>query len=116
VIQENTRRDGGNVVVLSTATKGRHVRRAGLDFSEGAVMLAKGRRLTDRDLSLAAATNHASLPVHRRPRLAVLATGDELVMPGTIPGVAEIVYSNGFATMARARREGCEVTDPRHCA
>ena len=111
VIQENTRREGGNVVVLSTATKGRHVRRAGLDFSEGAVMLAKGRRLTDRDLSLAAATNHASVPVHRRPRLAVLATGDELVMPGTIPGVAEIVYSNGFATMALARREGCEVTD-----
>ena len=111
VIQENTRREGGNVVVLLTATKGRHVRRAGLDFSEGAVMLAKGRRLTDRDLSLAAATNHASVPVHRRPRLAVLATGDELVMPGTIPGVAEIVYSNGFATMALARREGCEVTD-----
>src|SRR6267154_2263950 len=111
VIQENTRREGGNVVVLSTATKGRHVRRAGLDVSEGAVMLAKGRRLTDRDLSLAAATNHASVPVHRRPRLAVLATGDELVMPGTIPGVAEIVYSNGFATMALARREGCEVTD-----
>jgi len=111
VIQENTRREGGNVVVLSTATKGRHVRRAGLDFSEGAVMLAKGRRLTDRDLSLAAATNHASVPVHRRPRLAVLATGDELVMPGTIPGVAEIVYSNGFATMALARREGCGVTD-----
>jgi len=111
VIQENTRREGRNVVVLSTATKGRHVRRAGLDFSEGAVMLAKGRRLTDRDMSLAAATNHASIPVHRRPRLAVLATGDELVMPGTIPGVAEIVYSNGFATMALARREGCEVTD-----
>jgi molybdopterin molybdotransferase len=111
VIQENTRREDGHVIVLSSAAKGRHVRRAGLDFSEGAVMLTKGRRLTDRDLSLAAATNHASLPVHRRPRLAILATGDELVMPGTKPGAGEIVYSNGFATLALARREGCEVTD-----
>ena len=111
VIQENTRREGENVVVLTSATKGRHVRPAGLDFSQGAVMLGKGHRLTDRDLSLAAATNHASVPVHRRPRLAVLATGDELVMPGTNPGDAEIVYSNGFATMALARREGCEITD-----
>ena len=111
VIQENTRREGENVVALTSATKGRHVRPAGLDFSQGAVMLGKGHRLTDRDLSLAAATNHAFVPVHRRPRLAVLATGDELVMPGTNPGVAEIVYSNGFATMALARHEGCEVTD-----
>jgi molybdopterin molybdotransferase len=110
-IQENTRREDGNVVVLSSAAEGRHVRPAGLDFSQDAVVLEQGRRLTDRDLSLAAATNHASLLVHRRPRLAVLATGDELVMPGTKPGSAEIVYSNGFATMALARHEGCEVTD-----
>jgi molybdopterin molybdotransferase len=55
--------------------------------------------------------NHASVPVHRRPKVAVLATGDELVMPGTNPGFGEIVYSNGYATMALARREGCEVID-----
>jgi molybdopterin molybdotransferase len=72
------------------------------------VLLSKGRRLTDRDLALAAAMNHPSLPVHRRPKLAVLATGDELVMPGATPGFGEIVYSNGYATMALARREGCE--------
>ena len=55
--------------------------------------------------------NHPALPVHRRPKVAVLATGDELVMPGATPGFGEIVYSNGFATMALARREGCEVVD-----
>ena len=52
-----------------------------------------------------------SLPVHRRPKLAVLATGDELVMPGSSPGTGEIVHSNGYATTAMARREGGEVTD-----
>ncbi len=55
--------------------------------------------------------NHPAVPVHRRPKVAVLATGDELVMPGQTPGFGEIVYSNGFATMALARREGCDVID-----
>src|SRR5260370_110158 len=59
----------------------------------------------------AAAMNHPTVPVHRRPKLAVLATGDELVMPGSTPGFGEIVYSNGYATIALARREGCEVVD-----
>ena len=55
--------------------------------------------------------NHPTVPVHRAPKVAVLATGDELVMPGTEPGFGEIVYSNGYATMALARGEGCEVID-----
>ncbi len=111
VIQENTTRDGDTVTVTTSADKGRNVRGEGLDFARGAVLLAKGRRLTDRDLALAAAMNHATAPVHRRPKVAVLATGDELVMPGSDPGVGEIVYSNGYATMALARSEGCEVID-----
>jgi molybdopterin molybdotransferase len=111
VIQENTTRDGDGVVVNQASGLGRHIRRAGLDFAAGAVLLSKGRRLNDRDLALAAAMNHAALPVHRKPKLAVLATGDELVMPGASPGVGEIVYSNGYATMALARREGCEAID-----
>jgi len=111
VIQENTTRDGDTVTVTTSADKGRNVRGEGLDFARGAVLLAKGRRLTDRDLALAAAMNHATAPVHRRPKVAVLATGDELVMPGSDPGVGEIVYSNGYATMALARTEGCEVID-----
>ena len=55
--------------------------------------------------------NHPTVPVHRRPKVAVLATGDELVMPGTTPAAGEIVYSNGFATIALAEREGCEIVD-----
>ena len=82
VIQENTTREGDTVVVATPSGKGRHIRAAGLDFAQGAVLLAKGRRLTDRDLALTAAMNHPAVPVHRRPKIAVLATGDELVMPG----------------------------------
>jgi molybdopterin molybdotransferase len=111
VIQENTVREGDAVVVIVTSSKGKHVRVEGLDFKRDAVLLAKGRRLSDRDLALAAAMNHPTVPVHRCPKVALLATGDELVMPGGTPGFGQIVYSNGYATMALARREGCEVVD-----
>jgi molybdopterin molybdotransferase len=111
VIQEHTTRHGDCVEVAKPTEKGRNVRPRGLDFAESAVLLRRGERLTDRDLALAAAMNHARLPVHRRPKIAVLATGDELVMPGTTPGAGEIVYSNGFATVALARQEGCDTID-----
>src|SRR5262249_9429193 len=75
------------------------------------VLLAKGRGLRDRDLGLAAAMIYPTVPLHRSPKVALLATGDELVMPGGAPGFGQIVYSNGYATMAVARREGCEVLD-----
>ena len=68
-------------------------------------------RLSDRDLSLAAAMNYPELPVQRRPRIALLATGDELVMPGTSPAAGQIVYSNGYALRALARAEGAEIID-----
>jgi molybdopterin molybdotransferase len=111
VIQENTSREGDIVVVATSASKGRHVRAAGLDFARGAPLLRQGRRLSERDLALAAAMNHPRVLVHRRPRVAVLATGDELVMPGAVPGEGQIVYSNGYATMALAQREGCHIID-----
>jgi len=111
VIQENATREGDAVVARESSAKGRHVRVEGLDFERGAVLLAKGRRLNDRDLALAAAMNHPTVPVHRAPKVAVLATGDELVMPGRTPGFGEIVYSNGYATMALTRAEGCETID-----
>ena len=84
---------------------------ARIDFAQGQVLLHKGRRLSDRDLMLAAAMNYPSLSVHRRPKVAVLGTGDELVAPGTKPSPGEIVYSNGFALMAMARSEGAAVSD-----
>jgi molybdopterin molybdotransferase len=111
VIQEHTSRAEDLVVVGKPTRKGRNVRHQGLDFAAAAVLLRRGRRLSDRDLALAAAMNHPAVPVHRRPKVAVLATGDELVMPGTVPGSGEIVYSNGFATMALAAREGGDILD-----
>jgi len=111
VIQELTARAGDTVTIQKATAKGRNVRGRGIDFGQGQILLQKGRRLTDRDLMLAAAMNHPALPVHRRPKVAVLGTGDELVAPGSAPGPGEIVYSNGFAVLAMARSEGAEVSD-----
>jgi len=111
VIQENTGRDGERVVVKQAEKSGRHIRRAGLDFKQGQVLLACGTRLTDRDVMLAAAMSHPRLPVHRRPKVAVVGTGDELKPPGSALGPGEIIYSNGFALMALCRAEGAEVID-----
>lgn len=111
VIQENTERDGERITVKSPSPAGKHIRRSGLDFKEGQVLLPRGRRLTDRDVMLAAAMSHPALPVHRRPKIAVLATGDELRPPGSALGPGEIVYSNGFALMALAKNEGAVVED-----
>jgi molybdopterin molybdotransferase len=112
VIQEHTtKRDDGWVEIEKPTTKARHVRPHGLDFHAGEVLLAKGHRLTARDLQLAAGMNYPLVPVHRRPKLAMFATGDELVPPGTEPGPGQIVYSNGFALAALARTEGAEVID-----
>jgi molybdopterin molybdotransferase len=111
VIQENTITEAGHVTITEAAIKGRHIRQAGVDFKQGDVLLKAGRRLSDRDLSLAASMNYPELPVRRKPRMALLATGDELVMPGLTPGPGQIVYSNGYALRALARVEGAEAID-----
>jgi molybdopterin molybdotransferase len=111
VVQELTARDGESVVVQKATVKGRNVRPQGLDFRDGDALLAKGHRLTARDLALAAGMNHPLLPLHRRPKVAMFATGDELVPPGAALGPGQIVYSNGFALAALAREEGAIVTD-----
>lgn len=111
VIQEHTERDGERITVKTASGAGRHIRYAGLDFKEGQVLLPKGRRLSDRDVMLAAAMSHPTVPVYRRPKVAVLATGDELRPPGSALGPGEIVYSNGFALMALAKNEGATIVD-----
>ena len=111
IIQEDTVIDGDRITITEAAKPGRHIRPAGVDFREGDVLLTKGSRLTDRDLSLAAGMNYPELAVHRRPKVAFLGTGDELVMPGSTPGPGQIVYSNGYALRALARAEGAETID-----
>jgi molybdopterin molybdotransferase len=111
VIQENATRHGDVVSIEHPAARGRNVRPQGLDFMAGATLLARGRRLTVRDVGLAGAMNYPTVPVHRRPRMAVLATGDELVLPGMplLPG--QIVTSNAFMLTALGRCEGAETLD-----
>ncbi len=111
VIQELAKRDGDTVRFDKPTAKSRNVRNEGIDFTTDQVLLTKGRRLTDRDLMLAAAMNYPALSVHRRPKVAVLGTGDELVPPGSPPKPGEIVYSNGFALRALVRSEGAEAID-----
>jgi molybdopterin molybdotransferase len=111
VIQENTVTEDCDITVTEAAVAGRHIRPAGVDFRIGDILLARGTRLSDRDLSLAAGMNYPQVPVRRRPKVAILATGDELVMPGSTPGPGQIVYSNGYALRALARDEGAETID-----
>jgi molybdopterin molybdotransferase len=111
VIQEDTERDGDHVIVKETTAAGKNIRPAGVDFREGDILLRARSLLTDRHLSLAAGMNYPDLPLHRRPKIAVLATGDELVLPGTTPGPGQIILSNGYALRALARNEGAEAID-----
>ena len=111
VIQEHAKRDGEYVTLEKSSPKGRHIRVQGLDFKAGDVLLKAGHRLTPRDLALAAGMNHPFVPVHRRPKIALFATGDELVPPGCEPAAGQIVSSNNFALEALARSEGADVTD-----
>jgi len=111
LIQENATVEPGHLRALQSEPQGRNIRRAGQDFSAGEVLLSAGLRLGAADIALAAAMNHPALPVFRRPRVAVLATGDELVLPGEEPGPDRIVASNGFALMALAESAGAEPID-----
>lgn len=106
VIQENTSRDADVVTVRDGTHDMEHIRPRGGDFSAGDVLLSAGRKLTARDITLAAAMGHAALPVRRQPLVAILATGDELVVPGQTPGPDQIVCSNTFGIAAMVHAAG----------
>lgn len=101
----------GRIRTQFVVTHGRHIRPRGQDFAEGDVALSAGLSLDFTHLTLAAAMNHATVPVYRRPRIAILATGDELVSPGGKPGPSQIIGSNTFGIAALARDNGAEVID-----
>lgn len=111
VIQEDTRAEGEQVVALESVAAGRHVRAAGIDFREGEVGLKAGSVLTARDIGYAAAMNVPWLSVRQRPRVAILATGDEIALPGDPLRPGQIVSSNGPALHAFVRSCGGEPVD-----
>lgn len=90
---------------------GAHIRRRGFDFAAGAPVARAGDRLSPARLGLLAAAGHATLAAHRRPRVALMSTGDELVPPGTTPGPGQIIGSNGLMITALLRQAGAEVMD-----
>jgi len=111
VIQEFAKRDGDIIEIEKPAIKGRHIRVQGLDFKAGDTLLSAGHRLTARDLALASGMNHPRVHVHRRPKVALIATGDELVPVGTDLRPGQIVSSNTISLAALARGEGAEAID-----
>jgi molybdopterin molybdotransferase len=98
-MQERARREGATVILDAPVAPGDHLRAAGGDFDAGELVLRADRRLTACDLALAAAANHPALAVRRRPRVAILASGDELVAPGAALGPVQIVACNTFAVV-----------------
>ncbi|CAN7314001.1 molybdopterin molybdotransferase MoeA [Acidovorax sp. LjRoot194] len=107
--------DQGSVRINAVPQPGQWIRRAGEDITRGAVVLARGSRLSPAELGLAASIGLHVLQVARRPRVALFSTGDELVMPGEVPPEqmrpGAIYNSNRFFLRAMLQRLGCEVTD-----
>jgi len=97
VIQEVTDVDGDQILIKESSAPGRFVRMAGLDFTEGDVLLHDGKVLSARDIGLLAAMNIPWVKVRRRPRVGIIATGDEVVMPGEPLGPDQILSSNSLA-------------------
>ncbi len=107
IIQENVEASGGEARIREVNTES-CIRARGVDFGEGDVLLRAGKRLNARDLMLAAQMNHAALPVRRRPKVAVLASGDELVPPGGQPAPSQIISSIPSALAPMLRAAGAE--------
>mgnify|MGYP001376144241 CR=1 FL=1 len=112
VIQENVdaenENDGTHVVVRERPQKGRYIRSLGLDFNKGELGIQEGKKLTSRDIGLAAAMNIPWLSVRRRPKIAILATGDEIVRPGESINKDQIVSSNSYTLSALVKAAGGE--------
>jgi molybdopterin molybdotransferase len=108
IIQENVSAADGRITVQQAVAAGRNIRKAGQDFAAGDVLIAAGTRLGARDIGLAAAGNHPWVEVFRRPRIAILATGDEISLPGEAVGPGGIVSSNAHMLAALVKAAGGE--------
>ncbi len=108
VIQENVEAEGTRVRVVDGTPDPAHIRKRGGDFHEGEAVLKAGRRMTSRDVLLAAAMGHAELSCARRPTVAILATGNELVQPGETLRADQIISSNPYGLAAMLEAFGAE--------
>ncbi|MCU0820026.1 MAG: molybdopterin molybdotransferase MoeA [Beijerinckiaceae bacterium] len=111
LIQEEARAENGFVTPANAVKPGQFIRRAGRDFTAGETGLSAGTRLTPSHIALAAAMNHASVPVYRRPRIALLATGDELALPGPDVPPDATMASNLIGLSALVEAQGGVVID-----
>ena len=112
VLQEDISLSGKNqVLIKETPRVGENVRPRGLDFRAGEILLRRGKRLSARDVTLLAAADFASLTVTRKPRVAIVATGDELSLPGEPRKTGGIVASSTYALQAMVREWGAEAFD-----
>ncbi|SFK27856.1 gephyrin-like molybdotransferase Glp [Methylocapsa palsarum] len=111
LMQEYASAEDADVAPLRTVARGQFVRARGLDFTKGEVLLRAGTRLGPSQIALAAAMNHPKIPVTRRPRVAILATGDELEPPGTELSSRQIIACNSFAVAAIVATAGGEPID-----
>jgi molybdopterin molybdotransferase len=110
-IQENIKVEDGHIRVPHSISPGANIRKRGEDFRTGDALIDAGRRLRVYDLALAAAAGHATVPVYRRPRALVAATGDELVAPGTPLKPGRIYESNRLSTLTLLRDLGVDAHD-----
>ncbi|MCP9318471.1 molybdopterin molybdotransferase MoeA [Acetobacter persici] len=108
MIQENVRREEDNATLLSAGRKGQFIRTEGQDFRKGDILVPAGHRIGPRDIGLAAAGGHIWLPVSRRPRIGVLATGDEIILPGDPAAPDSIVNSGAFMIVALLKSLGAD--------
>lgn len=112
LIQEDAEKlPDGPIRTTFALEKGRHIRPKGQDFAIGDIVLHAGDVLDAGRLTVAAGMNHPQLPVFARPKVAILATGDELLPPGSVPGPDQIIASNTYGVAAIARDNGAEVID-----
>jgi molybdopterin molybdotransferase len=109
VIQENTSADGAAITIHEVPPKGRNIRKKGMDFSEGDGLVPAGKVLNERDLALIAGGNHGEIPVYKRPQVAIIPNGDELVVPGTDLKPGDVINSNTPALKALIEGAGAEV-------
>lgn len=106
VIQENTKRNLDNVEIRIGSRAPQHIRRAGIDFKRNDILVDSGKRIGPAEIALVAAANHSTIAVWKRPKIAFIASGDELIRPGSTNTDGRIVSSNPTTLSALVKQWG----------